>query len=120
MDCPTRFTNRSICQLNQICVEQNRLDAPNGLPRHLHILLLREAFARLSRLVQHRRERIGAHVPLVEREVALPHDCRGNAGFRDEGLLVDDLRRGNLRFSNLRMAILRHEWEANHSQAGIL
>ena len=38
--------------------------------------------------------------------------CFHKCGFRDEGLLVDDLKRGGRRFTNVRMAIMREEWDA--------
>lgn len=38
--------------------------------------------------------------------------CFHKCGFRNEGLLVDDLKRGGKRFTNVRMAIMREEWHA--------
>lgn len=46
----------------------------------------------------------------AENEAALR--CFHRCGFKDEGLLVDDLKRNGKRYTNVRMAIMREEWDA--------
>src|SRR5258708_27137791 len=59
-----------------------RLDLPQSLPRDLHVAFLGKALARLLRLLQHLRKRLGVEVPLVERDPAFLNHAGYDAGLR--------------------------------------
>ena len=85
---PRDLADRLVGEADQRVVEEDRLDAPDPLPRHLDVLLGREALRRLLRRREHRGERVRVEVALVE-ELLGGLDDRG-----DDPGPADDAARG--------------------------
>src|SRR4029450_8804911 len=60
------FLDRLVGELDQLVVEQDRLDVPNPLPVDVDIALCGEAGSGLPRGLEHRGELLGLEVALVE------------------------------------------------------
>src|SRR6187401_2054466 len=68
-----------VSELDQLGVEQNRLDAPYLLPFDLDVFLSPEALARVLRLGEHHRELRGIEMTLVEENRACLDDGRDDS-----------------------------------------
>ena len=82
---PHVFADRRVAQLDQVGVEQDRLDLPDAIPLDARSSLRRRS-ARwpLWPRLQHQRQRIGVQVALVERHVALADDRGDDARLGDD------------------------------------
>src|SRR2546423_537949 len=78
------LADRLLGELDQAVVEQDRLDAPEPLPRDVYVLVARDPFRCLRRLGEHGGELRRVQVTLVEEAL------RGLDDRRDDARLGDD------------------------------
>jgi len=72
-------------KVDQLRIEQDRLDLPQTLPGDAHIAFARKSLAGFTRFLEHSSQSVSIKVPLIERDPAFLNDAGDNAGFRRAG-----------------------------------
>ena len=81
----TGLANRRVTEVDELRMERLRGDPPEPLPRDLHAGLRGKSSRGPLRRREHRRERFGLEMPLVERERAVLDHARDDARLRRAG-----------------------------------
>lgn len=73
------FFDRQFARVDQRRIEQDGIDLPETIPVQTHIAFAGESFAGRFRIAQHRCERRGVEMSLIERDHALLNDTGDDA-----------------------------------------
>src|SRR6266508_370369 len=84
MRCAGDLLDRVLGEPDQLVVEEDRLDLPDPLPLDPDVLLVGDPLRNSLRSLEHRSERLGVQVPLVEQALGRLDDRGDDAGLRDD------------------------------------